>query len=62
MVNFVELEGEVFAATVAQPLLLPVEDVLVLPVWYGRVYVSPAGYIRPGRDIAVAEEATHGLL
>ena len=62
MVNFVELEGEVFAATVAQPLLLPVEDVLILAVGYWSVYVSPAGYVRPGRDIAVVEEAAHCLL
>ena len=62
MVNLVELEGEVSPAAVAQPLLLPEEDVLVLAVGYGSIDVRAPGNVGAGGDVAVMKEAAHGLL
>ena len=55
MVNLEYLEGEVHLATGAYPFLLAVEDVLVLPVMPGNVYVCPLGIVGPYSDLSVME-------
>ena len=53
------LEWEVHPATSAPALLLAKQDMLILPVVDGCIYVSAPGYVCPGRYKAVVEEATH---
>ena len=59
MVHFEYLEREVHPATSAPALLLPKQDMLILPVVDGRIYISTPGYVCPGRDKAVVKQATH---
>ena len=62
VVNGEVAEGEHHPTAVAQALLLPVEDVLVLPVGDGSLDVRPSRNVRTGGDIAVMKQAAHGLL
>ena len=62
MVDLEQLEREVALAAVAEALLLAEEDVLVLAVGNGRLDVRAPGDVRAGSDVAVVEQAAHGLL
>ena len=62
MVYLKYLEREVHPATYAVSLLLSKEDVLVLAIGLGLLYVGPLGNVGPGGDIAVVKQTAHGLL
>ena len=53
------LEWEVHPATRTTALLLPKEDMLILPVVDRGIYVSAPGYVCSGRYKAVVEEGPH---
>ena len=62
VVNLEQLEREIAFAAVAQPLLLAEQDMLVLAVGNGRLDGSTPRDVRAGGDVAVMEQAAHGLL
>ena len=62
VVNLVQLEWEVSPAPGAQPFLLTEQDVLVLAVGNGSLDVCASGDVGAGGDVAVVEQAAHGLL
>ena len=55
MVNLQDAERKFAATTVAPPLLLPEQHVLVLPVRNRRVNIRPPGNIRPRRNQPVVK-------
>ena len=62
VVDLEQLEREVALAAVAEALLLSEQDVLVLAVGNGRLDVGAARDVIAGGDVAVVEQAAHGLL
>ena len=61
VVNLKHLEREIHLATAAFARLLPVEDVLVLSVVLGSVYVRSARYVRSVGHQPIVKQATHSV-
>ena len=62
VIDLEDSERELRPAAVAQPLLLAEENVLVLAVGNRRLDVRAAQDVGAGGDVAVVEQAAHGLL
>ena len=62
VVNLEKLEREVAIAAVAEALLPAEQDVLVLAVGNGRLDVGASWDVSASGDVAVVEQASHGLL
>ena len=62
VIDLEDSERELRPAAVAEALLLAEQDVLVLAVGNEGVYVRAPGNVRAGGDVAVVEQAAHGLL
>ena len=62
VIDLEDSERELRPAAVADALLLAEQDVLVLAVGNGRLDVRAARDVCAGGDVAVVEQATHGLL
>ena len=62
VIDLEDSERELRPAAVAEALLLSEQDVFVLAVGNGRLDVRAARDVGAGGDVAVVEQAAHGLL